>query len=235
MAVLRQGEAVRVADRAIVLDLGDLKRQGEALRAHTQSQISTMLAEAKAERERLLASARDEGRAQGLREGREAGLRQGADEGRQAALQEHRAALGTIEAAWKSALAHFVGERERLLSDARQDVVRLATLIASRVVKRHLEFDPGVIEGQLAAVIAQLSRPTRLVVTIHPDDEPIARAALPGLLAALGNAKHVDLRTDASLTRGSCVAVTPGGGVIDASIESQLERIVQTLLPRERA
>lgn len=235
MAVLRQGDAVRVADRAIVLDLGDLKRQGEAMRAHTQSQIGAMLAEAKAERERLITGASNEGRAQGLREGKELGLRQGADEGRKAALQEHRAALDAIEAAWKDALDRFIRERERLLSDARQDVVRLATLIASRVTKRCIELDPSVIEAQLAAVLAQLSRPTRLMMSIHPEDEPIARAALPGLLAALGNTEHVDLRTDDSVARGSCVATTPGGGVIDAGIEPQLDRMVEALLPRERA
>ena len=36
---------------------------------------------------------------------------------------------------------------------------------------------------------------------------------------------------DPKLERGSCIARTPGGGVIDASIRTQLDRIAEVLLP----
>jgi valyl-tRNA synthetase len=70
-----------------------------------------------------------------------------------------------------------------------------------------------------------------MAVAVHPDDEPLAREALPELATRLAAAAHVEVASDASLERGSCIARTGSGGMIDASIRTQLGRIVEALLP----
>jgi flagellar assembly protein FliH len=231
MAVLRQAEAQRIAQDAIVLDLGDLRRQAEHIKNKAGFDASTIVEQARAERERLLTGAAEEGRAvgfaQGLKEGREAGRAEGAA----AALAERRAELQKVEQAWIAALAEFESQRERMLREARQDVLRMAVSLAERITHRRVATDPSVVAGQLEAVLSLLSRPTQLTVTIHPDDLQVATDALPGLLARLPAATHAELRTDATLSRGSCIARTASGGVIDASIATQLERMADALLP----
>jgi flagellar biosynthesis/type III secretory pathway protein FliH len=220
-----------LARETIVLDLGDLVRQGEQIKAAARAEADRVLAEAKAERQRLIATAADEGRAAGLAKGTDEGLKQGEAAGRQGALAEFREKLAALEQGWLTALGKFEAERDRMLLEARQDIVRLAALSAEMVTKRHAALNPGAVADQLGAVLALLSRPTRLTVAIHPDDQAIVREALPGLTDKYAAATHVEITPDPAIGRGGCVARTSGGGVIDATIETQLGRIVETLVP----
>lgn len=235
MAVLRQGDSSRVASRATALDLGDLAAQAERVRALAREQAEATLRQAQSERERLLSTAREEGRKAGHAEGFSKGLDEGRAQGKLAAQQSHAASLAALESAWNTALEGFVQERDRILAEARQDVLRLAVVLAEKVTKRAIEVDPASAAAQLESVLALVARPTRLVVRVHPLDEPIVREALPGLLARFPAAQHVDFRGDDQLERGSCVARTEGGGWLDASVRTQLDRLAVALLPDRRS
>lgn len=231
MALIRQAAANTAAREAVVLDLGDLAAQGELLKARARAEADRILAAARDQREKLVRDGAADGRREGLARGVEEGRKQGAEAGRKEALAAHGERLKTLEASWGAALAAFEADRDRMLVEARQDVVRLAAAIGELVTKRALALEPGRVTDQLAAVLALLARPTRLVVAVHPDDEPIVRESLPGLAARIGAAAHVELVADTTLERGSCVARSGAGGEIDASIRTQLERISEVLLP----
>lgn len=231
MAVLRQADAVRIARDAIVLDLGDLARQGEQVRARAKADAEGILTRAAAERQKMLAGARDEGLTLGLAEGRKKGMEEGRKEGAAAALVEQRGSLQKLEAAWSAALDDFIQQREGVLLEARQDVLRLAVMMGERITKRKIEVDPSVVVGQLEAALALLAHPTRLTMAVSPADEALAKEAMPGLMSRLPSAQHVDLVIDPALTQGSCIARTGAGGMIDASIPTQLDRMVAALMP----
>jgi flagellar biosynthesis/type III secretory pathway protein FliH len=230
MAMISRANAEHAAKDAIVLDLGDLARQGESLRARARQEAETILAQARAERERLISTARAEGLTRGLAEGREQGRREGAEAGRAAALQEHKAALAAVEQGWAKALAEFLASRERTLAQARADMLTLAVRLAGRIVKRAVHADPGVAAAQVEAVLASVARRTRLVIRVNPLDEPAVRAALPALLARMPTAEHAELLPDPAVSRGSCLASTAGGGLIDATIEAQLDAVARQVL-----
>jgi flagellar biosynthesis/type III secretory pathway protein FliH len=243
MALIKQANARDLARDAIVLDLGDLQRQGAMLVTQARAQAEAIIAEARAERQRILAGAAEQGHAEGLAAGHAAGHQAGFEAGRAAALAEFKDQLAKLDAAWSAAAESFNNSREHLLRSAQRDVLRVAVRIAERVTKRVIRIDPAVAAAQLEAVLAVVVRPTRLTVRIHPDDRPTVEAALPRLAAIFTAARHVELVEDPSLTRGSCIAVTrpPGssdadtglGGEIDASISTQLDRIVEALLPAD--
>lgn len=231
MALIRQAEFAMAGRDAIVLDLGDLARQAERLRVAARAEAEQIGAQARAERERILAGAAEEGRRLGHEEGLQAGREAGAREGREAALAEARERLGALEAAWTQALAAFEGERDRMLQEARHDILRLAVAVAEKVVKRAIALHEGAAVDQLAGVLTLVARPTRLSIFVNPEDRDPVRAALPTLLERLASGAHVDLLDDPTLQRGSCVVRTATGGEIDASVGSQLDRIVEALLP----
>jgi flagellar assembly protein FliH len=235
VAVIRQGDAGRVASRATALDLGDLAAQAERVRALAREQAEATLRAAHVERERLLSSAREEGRRSGHAEGLAKGLEEGRAQGRKEAQQAHAAVLGSLQQAWAEALEGFALERDAILAEARQDVLRLAVLLAEKVTKRAIEIDHEVAAAQLESVLALVARPTRLIVRVHAMDEPIVREALPGLMAKFPAAQHVELRSDDQIERGSCVARTEGGGWLDASVKTQLDRLAVALLPDRRS
>ena len=229
------GDAVR---SAVVLDLGDLKRQGDRILSTARAEADRIVAEARAERERLLEGASEEGRRAGTERGIEEGRARGAAEGREAAMAAHREKLAALEAAWTGALDEFRARREEMLLEARVDVLRLAVRVAEMVTRRRVELDDGAAAAQLEAVVSLVARPTRLVIRVHRDDVDAFREALPAAAARLGAGVrpgaaggHVELAVDGTLAPRSCVASTPDGGMIDASLGTQLERIVAALLP----
>jgi flagellar biosynthesis/type III secretory pathway protein FliH len=128
-----------------------------------------------------------------------------------------------------------------------RDVLRLALAVAERITKRVVQTDAQVAAAQLEAVLGVIVRPTELTVRIHPDDREVLSAALPQIAARFSQARHIELVDDASLMRGSCVAATRaagggsgGGGAmapgeIDASIQTQIDRIVEAMLPGDGA
>jgi flagellar assembly protein FliH len=233
MALIKRANSTTAAREAVVLDLGDLMRQAEAIIAAARRQAATIVAEAHTTRERLIADAAAVGKAEGLAEGLAEGHRQGAVQGQESAVAEHRATLVALQAGWASGLDQFLSSRERLLAEAQRDVLKLALAIGEKVTKRAIAAQPEVAAAQLEAVLALVLRPTRVVVRIHPLDKPLVETALPALVQRFSAVQHVELVEDAALARGSCVAALGegGGGEVDASIPTQLDRIAEALVP----
>lgn len=231
MALIKQahlGDAIR---SAIVLDLGDLMRQGEMLKGAARAEADRIVAQGREERQRLIEGAQAEGRRAGYVQGFDEGRAAGVAEGRESTIAERRETLASLEQAWSAALADFELRREELLTAARTDLLRLAVRAAELVTRRAIELRGGAAEAQLATVLDLLAAPTKLVLRVCPGDEQAFREALPELASRLESASHVQIVPDPLLGPGSCIAATPGGGEIDASVETQLRRIVAAVLP----
>jgi len=231
VAVIKRADADRVAREALVLDLADIERRSRGIRTRAERESKEMIAEARAERERLLGTAADEGRRKGHAEGFEKGRAEGAEQGRAEAFEQTKEKLEAVTSAWTEALRAFVDERDEMIRGARADIVTLARIVAEQVTKRAVEIDPGVIESQLEAALRSVAKRTSLRVSVSADDEPVAREALPSLAAMLDTVEHAEITVDPALSAGSCVVRTAGGGVIDARVERQLARIVADAMP----
>lgn len=235
MALIKACDPSARSGTAVVLDLGDLSRQAEALRQRARAEAERIVREAREERERILKGAVEEGRAAGFERGLEEGRERGAAEGREQAAAEMAERLRGIEQGWSRALEEFERGRGAMLLEARQAIVSLAALVASRVSRRVVELDAETVARELESAIALVAAPTRLRVRVHPDDREIVSRHLPGLASRLAGAEHVEIEEDASLTRGGCVVRTAGGGEIDATIETQVGRLVSLLVPEVAA
>ncbi len=242
MGLIKAAQTGELLRQAVVLDLGDLRRQGEEIIAAARRQAEAIVLEARAERERLLAGAREAGRVEGLAEGLAQGHREGVEQGRSAALEERRAELARLESAWAEELGALCARREAMLEAARRDLLRLACLMSERITKRRIETDPRVAAAQMDAVLALVMRPTRLLIRVHPEDRGVVTEALPELVRThagvfeRAGTDHVDLVDDPTVGRGGVVVrlATSGdgvpGGEIDASISAQVDRIVEAVM-----
>lgn len=232
MAVIKKSEAAHAVRNAVVLDLGDIARQAELLRKRAEEQAEAIVADAREERERLVSTGYAEGQAEGAKKGYAEGFAKGEEEGKQESTLAARVKLDEIEKAWTEALDDFADRRHHLLVECKENVVRLALSIAERVIHRAVSLDERVVLAQVEHALKLIGRPTRVVVLINPDDGAMVRRALPSISARLGAIEHVVLEEDQSITRGGCVVRTAEGGEIDASLETQIGRIAQTLLPQ---
>ncbi len=225
MGLIRRADAGTMVRDAVVLDLSDLARQGEALLVRARAQAEAIVAEAHRERERLIAGAAETGRAAGHAEGMALGQR----EGREAALEADAQEISRLVGVWEEAAARFEGQRDQLLAELRMDGVRLALAIASRIVHRVVEIDNEVAARALESALEVVAANTRAVVAVHPDDRSNVEGLLGGILRRFGRAGHVEMMDDPGVTRGGCV-VRSSRGSVDACVETQLARIAEALL-----
>lgn len=230
MGMIRRADAEQMAREAVVLDLSRLEQQREALVESARQQAEQIIADAHSERKRIVSGAAEDGRKAGFAEGRKSGLAKGCAQGRAEAVAEFRASLDQLTKSWLQALADFIDVREHMLQQARTDVVRLACQIATRATARVVEAEPEVVAQALGEVLSLAGARTRLRVRVHPDDVPVLEAAAPELLARFESQAHIELVHDAAAARGTCLAVTEGNGIIDASVQTRLDRIVASVL-----
>lgn len=232
MALIRQADRNAPLADAIIYRLGDVMREGTRQREQARQEAEAIIAAARAERERLISTAREEGlrlgREAGYREGHEAGRTQGRDE----AIAECRARLESLLKGWSAELESFRSTRDGFLIDARTEVLRLAAEIARAVVKRELSLRPDAVLEQVQAALSMVSRPSRVRVSVHPDDRALVESVAPRFAQQHTHVEHLELIDDAELERGSC-RVRTQGGTIDAGIEEQVRRIVEAFLPGE--
>ena len=230
MPLLKESNAEAVAETAVVLDLGDLRKQADQLKARAKGEADAIVAEGRAEARRLTDNAAAAGHAEGFEKGRAEGFEQGRADGHAEALAQAAERLAQVEASWTEAMAQWEAQRRQMLLDARQAVMELALAIAAKVVKRQVEVDPSVVVDQLAAAIEHVARPADLTVRICPADRALIDEALPKLMAEHEQAEHIHVVDDETITAGGCV-VGYGRGRIDATLETQMQRIVEQLLP----
>ncbi len=233
MPLLKHTQIDQIAHDAIVLDLGDLRKQAERLKAAAQAQADRIIAQAQAQAQRLTGEAHGIGHAAGFEAGKAQGLEQGRAEGKAEALAAMQEQLEQLHHAWAATLDELDARQKQMRLDARHDLIALALAIAEKVTKRIPQVQPECVVDQLGAAIEQIAHPSDLTVTIHPDDRSLVEEALPALCAKFDNAQHVRLADSADIAPGGCV-LRYGRGRIDATLQTQLDRIVHTLLPGTR-
>ena len=231
MALIRGHNINEAANQAVVLDLGDLRRQADQLREDATRRAEQILTEARRRADQLAEQERALAKAQGHAEGLAAGLAEGRAKGHQQALDESREQLNQLRDAWVAAAHRWDAERRAMVLDARRSLLELTLDMARRIVHRVPALDPTVVVDQVHAAIEHVVRPADVAIRINPADHPLIAEALPQLTERIGGCEHVRLLDDPVIQRGGCV-VTHGQGVIDATLDRQLDRLVESLLPK---
>lgn len=230
MALIKHSQAASVTRDALVLDLGDLRAQADRILADARAQAERIRRDAKAEATRLTERAAEDGRAAGHAEGLEAGRAEGREAAHAEAVEEFRAQFDALTRDWQAALDRWNRDRNRMMLEAREDVIRLALAVARKIVHRHVDVDPAVVEDQIVEALRLVSEPGRLVVRVHRDERERVESVLPDLLQTLDEDRDVCVVDDDSVEPGGCIVAT-AGGEIDATLKTQLDRIARALLP----
>lgn len=234
MALIRNAQAASMAKDAIVLDLGELSRQGDRILGQAKFLAQKVVEEAQAERTRLIGDAEKVGLAQGEKKGYDAGFRKGQEIGTGQAREQVGQDLQRLALAWADALEGFETVRVALLREAKLDVLRVALAVAERVAKRAVEMDETSAAAQLEAALGMVTRASRLRIACSPDDAELLRQMTPALAKKFTTMAHAEIVEDPSMSRGSVVVRTDKGEV-DASIETQIARICDALMPDRSA
>lgn len=210
--VMRSNEGTgRPAARVIRAVGGDANAERATHEAMVR-EAANLVADARAEADAIRRQAYEEGLAAG-----------------RAAADERREASG---AAATRELATLVGRLEELRTEWlrrwESNVVRLATAMASRIVRRAVRQTPE-IPFELARESLELAAGcARVRVALHPDDARVWEPQLRQLAQRSGLVAQFEVQADEGLERGEC-RTTTDQGEIDQRFDVQLARIAEEL------
>jgi flagellar assembly protein FliH len=185
-------------------------------------------------RQREADELKEAGRAEGLREGLQKGnadgMKQGSEAGRREAFDKHHKEFAAAVAALKAAAIEIEARRFDLEADGLREVVQLAAAIARKVTKRQGMIDEQVLADNLTEAMKLAVGAADVRVAIHPSQRATLTQVLPQLRTDWPALKHIELVDDAGISPGGCRVFTRGG-VVDADLDTQLNRVINDLLP----
>lgn len=227
MGVIRSNQ---LPTSARAFSMNDVESVAKGVLLKAKLQAENLLAAAIEEAEQLRELAKQEGSKEGFDHGHQEGLRHGVEAGRQQAFDAHAAELTSLAEALTAGAAEFDAAREVVESATLAEVVALAVAVARRVTKRQAAIDPAVLEANLADAMKLMVGASDLRVAVNPEQRTFLAEVLPRLKLEWPDLKHVELVDDASLAVGGCKVYSRDGS-IDADLDSQLDRVVNELLP----
>jgi flagellar biosynthesis/type III secretory pathway protein FliH len=165
--------------------------------------VMDVLAEARAEADRL----------------REAAMAEGFAAGRADAV----AALEPALAALTQAIADVQAAQAEMAAELERRAVELGLALAGKVVGGALAAEPELVVEAVTGALRGIVERDRVTVLVNPEDLVIVREAMDGLRASLGGIEHCIVEAERRVGRGGCIVRTPVGD-IDARVETKLER-----------
>ncbi|XAL99029.1 FliH/SctL family protein [Phycisphaeraceae bacterium D3-23] len=233
MPLLKSQLAPPAMKEAIVLDLGDLGAQAAKIRMRAEAEAERIIEDAHARAAAIVTQREQEADERGYAAGLERGRAEGQEQGKAQALAQAHEEIARLTATWTDVATQWETQRTAMQRDARQSVTAFALRAVEKIVHRVVETDTDTVARQVAAALELVLSQHDVVVRIHPDDRERIENTLPQIVERIGDLGHVLLADDPDVGPGGC-ALAFGSGHIDATIETQLERITDLVLPGSR-
>lgn len=157
------------------------------------------------------------------REAEEAYAR-GRRDGLQAAQEQFDTTLETLA----TALEEVSQLREQLARSSRQDLLRLVMAVAEQVIRREVAVDSQILLTILDQALKASVQADQYRIRVNPQDRDRVNEHKPLFLASISGLTNLSIEGDATISPGGC-RIESDLGEVDATIESQLETIQQTL------
>jgi flagellar assembly protein FliH len=210
--------------------LRDVENDARRILAAARRQAEQLLAAAQIEGERLKKESHARGMIEGRKEGMAAGLEAGKTAGRKEALAAQADALRHALSSLTASVTSIEAQRGAVEAAALADVVKLSMSIARRVTKRQALIEPEVLASNLSGLMSFVSHASDVRIAINPRQNQTLKELLPDLQMQWPNLKHVEIVDDAAIAQGGCRVYTQQG-YVDADLDSQLNRIMDDLMP----
>jgi len=131
--------------------------------------------------------------------------------------------------AFKSNLGAFLSSEKRVFDAIAPDLIELALEIAKKIIKHEVQTDPQIVIDTVFDILKTIPKnEPKINIKVNPAQAPYIKENMPNQLTLLGVESKVTVLADDNITEGSCIVQT-NNGVVDASIEAQLD-IIQNAL-----
>ncbi len=117
------------------------------------------------------------------------------------------------------------------IDSAEQTILLIALKAAEKIINREIENDPSYMKNVVKKVLKEARDYREIQIIVHPSHYSFIVSQKDELLSLFPREIELYIYPDDQVTPTSCVIETEGGR-IDASIDSQLEMLKQTLLEK---
>ncbi|MBN1866129.1 hypothetical protein JW916_02435 [Candidatus Sumerlaeota bacterium] len=158
----------------------------------------------------------------------QAGFQQGEEAGQRLSDQKTETAMRSL----RELLEEIEKQRSEYVQSCEENLVRLALLIALRLIHREIRQDPSVVFDVVREAVTRVRRASRLTVFVSPHDFKFIEGHLDDLTGLTSRETRISIEPDSDIGRGGC-RVTSNAGEVDATIDSMIHNIQKRLWEAE--
>lgn len=218
--------------RLRAFNLSDYHAEADAILTRAREEGKAFAFRVRKASERKAAELFEEKQRAGYDAGFIAGQEAGRAEALEAAKADYAEKLSSLESAMGNIVDVFESEKRGWLAAAHRDMVDLSLEVARRVVKRIGAVDREVAAANLEQIIDRVGRRRVAAVRVNAVDLESIRTFAEKLAAEQPAWRHVTITADETIEPGGC-SVALEEGDIDATLDTQLDRIISDLVTWE--
>jgi flagellar assembly protein FliH len=226
---LLKANAIRGLGSKIVFNYEDLRERCDVYVEKVRRETRTMIQDAQIESDSIRKEAYEQGRhsgsQQGLRDAEEQIRTQAEEMADRLAVEKLKNTLPAMQVAADL----LVLEREKWMATWEDITIRLSLAVAEKVLRRKLNVEPEISTEMIRGVLELATGTPQITLKMNPKDLEHLGDHAEEVVRSMASCGKVTLIADESISNGGCIIETQHG-VINAEIESQLERIASELL-----
>lgn len=147
------------------------------------------------------------------------------EEGYRKGLEQAEADMQTF----RNEITTFMNATQNVFEYIAPDILEISIDIAKKVIKKEVETDPQVLINTIVDVLKTISKSEpKINIRVKPQAVQFIKDTLPNITYQYGIDAKINIVADPSLEEGGCVFQT-NNGIVDASIDTQLEIIKKAL------
>lgn len=152
---------------------------------------------------------------------REAAAKEGYQEGIKAAKEDIQRVRESLES--------FLNAKQEVYEEIAPDVLEISLDIAKKIIKKEMHEDQTILLENIKDILKGLSKEeTKIMLKVNPSQAAMLKQEIPEIMNIAGLEAKVIIVPDENTMEGGCL-LTTSNGVIDATIETQLEIISEAL------
>ena len=130
---------------------------------------------------------------------------------------------------FKTELSKFMNAKKDVFEYIAPDILEISVDIAKKIIKKELESDPQVLINTIVDVLKTVSKnEPKIIIKVRPQSVQFIKDTIPNITYQYGIDSKINIVADPSIEDGGCIFQT-SNGIVDASIETQVEIIKKAL------
>lgn len=152
---------------------------------------------------------------------REAAAKEGYQQGLQDAAEDIQGVRESLES--------FLNAKQEVYETIAPDVLEISLDIAKKIIKKEMSENQEILLDNIKDILKSLSKEeTKIMLKVNPSQTAMLKQEIPEIMNFAGLEAKVIIVPDENTMEGGCM-LTTSNGVIDATIETQLEIISEAL------